>query len=523
MNILFIKTPNEDWINISNDLSNRFGWNTVGWIGLLKNFENFNKISIEKNQKYFLHEKFLQNEVDDYISEEFKTYKESINDYGTDLKFHNPIIFELINRWFEFGYKSNIKTKINYTMKLLSDISKFIIQYKIDVIICPTIPHRIYDYIFYVLFKRLKKPFLMIEETAGAKIVDNKLKPIYFGIFDIHNRAYYKDNYQLDKIFKFDKDIDNLLKYFEKFSSDNKFHYNFERLSLKKYKNKHIKFFIPKIIRLSGSLISNSFNKEYNRGLRLDDKNKNFVRKSNILQNIKYKYFLHSQTNKALKYYKKISINSNLPKNYIFFAGSKIPERTQCPDCGLFFDPIRMLTKLSQNIPKNYFIVYKEHPSNLFEPFIDYRKSIFFYEKLLSLKNIVFADLEISTRYLIDNSLVTSSGTGTVGWEAAIRGKQSIIFGSVWYDNLKIVTRVNNAKDIKFFFSNYKKLSKHEINKEIYSFLNNIMNFSYDLGFRRIKMFDEKNRSTKKYFEKIKLISNFYYETYKKFKYFNQK
>ena len=95
-----------------------------------------------------------------------------------------------------------------------------------------------------------------------------------------------------------------------------------------------------------------------------------------------------------------------------------MPERSQCPDAGFFFDPLRILTKLSKSLPNDIVIFYKEHPSCFLEPHEDFRKDVSYYEYLKSLKNIIFIDPKVRSNNLIDNSLFVASSSGSVSYEA---------------------------------------------------------------------------------------------------------
>ena len=95
----------------------------------------------------------------------------------------------MVDRWIDFAKYENKKLKIDYINKLVVDIFSFIKFYDIDLIITPTIPHRIYDYIFYLIFNFLRKPYLMIEQTSGVIIKKNSLKCLYYPIFSVENSA----------------------------------------------------------------------------------------------------------------------------------------------------------------------------------------------------------------------------------------------------------------------------------------------------------------------------------------------
>ena len=61
------------------------------------------------------------------------------------------------------------------------------------------------------------------------------------------------------------------------------------------------------------------------------------------------------------------------------------------------------------------------------------RKKSLLYRLINEIDNVFIINHEIKTIDLIKNSLFTSTITGTLGFESAIIGKKSIIFGNSWY------------------------------------------------------------------------------------------
>ena len=66
------------------------------------------------------------------------------------------------------------------------------------------------------------------------------------------------------------------------------------------------------------------------------------------------------------KYYKSICIEFSKVKNkkYIFFTPSFQPERSTNPDGNIYYEHYYALSMLSQYLPKDHIILYKEHPKS---------------------------------------------------------------------------------------------------------------------------------------------------------------
>ncbi|MAV81841.1 MAG: hypothetical protein CMI90_00075 [Pelagibacteraceae bacterium] len=521
MNVIYIKSPDSAWIDIANILKKKNSWNTVGWIGQKKYKINFDKFSKDNKANYFDQELFFSNEIDYYLNQQIHT-KVNVDEILKKMKFHIPIIYEQINRWFDYAISENKNLKKLFLSKMIADISKFIEIYKIDIVVCPTVPHRIYDYVFYALQLIKNKPFLMVENTSGIRIKNNNLVNLNFGIYNVYFRTSYINNIKLNSNHKFDSEISKVLQYFKDKNDSIKYTYilaNEKTTESLLYKSKLL---IPKRIKLYlGFIIRNFFQGNDKTGLYLEKNSKTFCAKSSIKKNVTYKLLIHNNSQKAFNFYLNNSIKSDFPEKSVFFAGSRHPERSHCPDAGLLYDPLRILTKLSTNLPNDYFILYKEHPNNFNQPFEDPRKNIDFYKKLLELKNIIFIHPKIHSNHLIDVSSIVATATGTAGFEAAIRGKQSIIFGSCWYETLGSVKKLNNSFEIKNYFKNFRILDEKSIRKEISILLNKIYSCSFDLNYRRNNLVNFNDKSNPLYLKKLDLISEMYSNTYSTYKKFN--
>lgn len=127
--------------------------------------------------------------------------------------------------------------------------------------------------------------------------------------------------------------------------------------------------------------------------------------------------------------YKKLCKDINLDKYVVFFLHYQ-PERTTIPEGYGFGIQIAAIIALQQALPKNTYLVVKEHPSTYTYNFSSKYKNKEFYETISSIDRVVIAPITADPYKLIDKSIATASITGTVIGEAFVRGKPSIAFGA---------------------------------------------------------------------------------------------
>ena len=103
-----------------------------------------------------------------------------------------------------------------------------------------------------------------------------------------------------------------------------------------------------------------------------------------------------------------------------------------------------------------------------------------FYKKLLDLSDrIVLVDYKTDVFELIDNSIFVASVGGTVCWEAAVRGKRSLNFSKIWFDNCHGVSTILNESNIKNFIE--KEIYNKKISKtKVVNFAKKIFNLGYN-------------------------------------------
>jgi hypothetical protein len=116
---------------------------------------------------------------------------------------------------------------------------------------------------------------------------------------------------------------------------------------------------------------------------------------------------------------------------YVYFPLHLQPEMTTSTLGGRYADQMLALEKLSQLLPKDWFIYLKENPIQT-----EFMRGRYFWDRLSLLPNIKFVPINTNTHALIQHSQFVSTITGTAGWEAITGGKNALVFGQPWYITL---------------------------------------------------------------------------------------
>jgi hypothetical protein len=200
---------------------------------------------------------------------------------------------------------------------------------------------------------------------------------------------------------------------------------------------------------------------------------KEFGTKKALLNGVEEYFFWKklSRKNKFLKNIYQSYCSTPLDgEKYIYFAAPYQPEAISNINQGPYEDPFLILDILSNVIPKDWVIYYKEHPAI----FKDLNmgalcRDDLFYKKLSKYPNVKVISVDIDTFSLIDNSISVATVGGTVGWESIVRGKTALIFGTIWYQNCDgafLITSLESATSavnqiINGYEPNIQKVNKY--------------------------------------------------------------
>ena len=158
------------------------------------------------------------------------------------------------------------------------------------------------------------------------------------------------------------------------------------------------------------------------------------------------------------KYYESMCSEVDFNKKFIYFAAPYQPEAFSNLITGLYEDVFIILDNLSKVIPKNWVIYYKEHPGTFNE--IDkgaLGRNKEFYDRLKTYSQVIPLKSSENHYLLIDKSIAAATTGGSVGWEAIVRGKPSILFGAMWYSSCHGVFNVYSYQDLEKAIESIKK------------------------------------------------------------------
>jgi|SRR3989338_2763660 len=298
-------------------------------------------------------------------------------------------------------------------------------EFNPEVIVFPSIPHTVYNYLISELALLLGIKTIMFEDTWVANRVityaDWKL-----GSEDLRDalRKNYRKNFSV-------KDLgENMRTYY--------------------YSVRQSKDYIPEYMIF--------YNKKFT-GLNW------FRTKLNILgQSIKQGNVFHKLPNYILKWFKmnleKEYINVETPpdfsKKFVYVPLGFQPERTTSPQGGVFVDQILMIETLSTSLPKDWVIYVKEHPGQwMLRAGVNYSSSRYpgYYKKCAQVKNVKIVPINTSSHELISKSQAVALTTGTAGFEAILKYKPVIIFGYPWYRDFSKIFMVNGVNTCREAFT----------------------------------------------------------------------
>ena len=165
--------------------------------------------------------------------------------------------------------------------------------------------------------------------------------------------------------------------------------------------------------------------------------------------------------------YKTLSNEISGKKDYVFVALHYQPEETTCPTGGIYSNQIEIIRALVSSLPEETEIIVKEHKTQFnFHVEAASGRDANYYKNILELsKKITLAPVDSDPFSLIDNAKFVVTVSGTVGWEAVQRGKPCLVFGRAWYENMPGVAKIESSKNLKDSINSIETI-QNEITKD---------------------------------------------------------
>ncbi|MFA5317863.1 MAG: hypothetical protein WC323_00075 [Patescibacteria group bacterium] len=322
-------------------------------------------------------------------------------------------------------YYMSVDERKHFYYNMLQYWKGVIDKYKPDLIIFPTIPHTVYNYLIYELAILFNIKTVMFEDIqVGERIL---LYNIWEeGCLDLKKKLIMNK----DKIFLLTDLSSDLQEYFNLQTKDGRGDATPPYMSHYKKVYTGVNFFRHKF-----KIIINA------------------IKNGSILKRVLD--FIVKIKKNPQKEYNKLQIKPDYSKSFVYIALCYQPERTTSPQGGVFVDQILMIETLSAALPEGWVLYVKEHPSQMWLNGLNYSSCRYegYYKRIAQLKNTHIIPVETNSFELIKKSQAVATVTGTVGWEAALRMKPAIIFGYAWYHDCPGIFRVNSAQTCRQVFS----------------------------------------------------------------------
>ena len=237
--------------------------------------------------------------------------------------------------------------------------------YKPELVISSTNPHRVYDYVLYLLCKKRNIPFITLQfsMTTEWTWINNNIYTVGDKFEESYKKYLAYENLTIEDLPKEIKaETERVLKDYTAAIPD-------YMVEIKKGSKKYSSYFSQALIYL----------KKYDlfgkKGLLTTGKVPSLMRKRRgysleeghltILDSISQKKQKFTFLDSLSKYYSSISSKPNEGEKYILCALHYQPEETTSPSGDIFVNQTLCIETLLKNTPQNIFIYVKEHPSQL--------------------------------------------------------------------------------------------------------------------------------------------------------------
>ena len=296
-------------------------------------------------------------------------------------------------------------------------------KYKPNVVIFPTTPHTVYNYVIYCLAKEKGIPTLMLEDTwVGDRML------LYRDWMDGSEKFKNSIKENLTREIKKSDLSPEMQEYFETQTETKRMDATPIYMTHWKKQNSPWNLFLKKLKIVRGALWKRGFSKRVF----------NYLRRLNT-PNLKKEYS---------RFVKKPDLNSN----YIYVPLSFQPERTTSPQGDMYVDQILVVETLSVALPRGWKIYIKEHPSQWWlRTGVKYNAARYpgYYEALSKIPGVELVPIETNSFRLTEKAKAVAVVTGTAGFEALLRNVPTLIFGYPWFRDYPEAFRIYGPEDAK--------------------------------------------------------------------------
>ena len=507
MNAIYSCCIADPFLDVARTLESEYGVVPVYWVGDIASAQN--KEETEAMVKEAYPQIVYQSFFDAWHGKFSPEIMEKSSSMYVDIDFLNSVssqelqALSMMDR-LDYDHKSfNYMERESYFMNLVKRWLYVINEYKPDVVISAVNPHRVFDYVLYIICRYKGIKFISFQFSIyGA----GRIFPLlYFSEPDAMEkllRAEYEKN--LKNTYSIDDLTEDFRNELAKINAtyDEAMPFYMKAHNVDDVKNKKMLFLFKRFMKSHHVFGKHSMFTEGQTGTiyknsKYDIENTRFsiwdwYRKRK--EALRYSKELHA-------YYNRIASPVPLDKKFIIFFMHYQPEETTSPCGGIFANQSLCIETLLKNTPDDVYVYIKEHPNQFMSHMQGHTKRIRrFYDDLIKNPRVRFVPLGMDSFTLIKNAIAISTVTGTVGWESVVRKKPVIIFGVIWYECMRGVLRVKDdesASKIYDFIKNYEyseqalyaylhTFAKHTIQAYHYSTYKELTGISHDDSVNRL-------------------------------------
>lgn len=484
-NVLYLKSVDNTWLDIADRLKDLHDWKPVLWVGITKLDPSM--LSRLNGAKFYAHADARRG----LPPEELPGLPVSAVDADILQKLspYEPEIYEMMSR-FTLGVDSlSYDERRRFYYNLIQIWITILKELNIDIVICGSVPHRVYDYLVYLLCQEMGITYLMIEQAG--------LPHLSYGISSTtdRSRTIRETFHEIGNDFSLNPLTEEYINRIRGKYEDAMPSYFKEKIVKGQNKSMARKLYdsLPFGARFFASFIKGAMQGRLSQDTGLMHFKASTRFSSDIpdyashFQALRLHYKVNIKVSRAERWYNKHAVKPDLTKPYIYFAAHVQPERSTCPDAGIYHDQSLILRLLSKALPDGWKIYYKEHPTMFRFPYsIDNARDTRYYERIQRIPNCIFIDSKTDQFELIDNSIATASARGTCAWEGVLRGVPAITFADCWYSSCPGIFKVRTLNECKDAMKTLRGGFKPDQNK-IRKYLAAAEQCCEDLSFRRSK------------------------------------
>ena len=463
MNVLYNTSIADPFVKVAQKLQKEHGLNPVYWIGF--NYDHSEELvpQIFPDCVYQTYSNAWRAIFNDEVQKRASQCYLDI-DFLNEFSRYELQAIKMMDRMDFDRYSFNYMERVRHYHRLIKSWLAVIDLYQPELVVSAVNPHRVYDYVLYLVCQKKKIPFVVFQysicvgwvwSNMNVYSVGDKFRKDYQKYIERGNLT--KDDLPKDIREKYEivtKDYSQAAPYSIKLNQkQSRVQSNVLKLIplyIKKYK-----IFGKEGIIFKG--VPSLMRKRRNRSLESGN--------NGIFESIYQKLKQFSECRKRKKFYSSITEVPDYTKKYILFPLHYQPEATSSPAGDMFVDQSLCVETLLKNTPEDYMIYVKEHNTQFMPQLLGQTNRIKeFYTDMLKNKRVKFVSLDIDTYTLMQNATAVATVAGTVGWEALMHKIPVIIFGLVWYEKMPGVLRITDsasASGIMEFIKTYSFNEQH--------------------------------------------------------------